>query len=238
MRLRRFLPLASAAVASVACSGPAPVPDTFTRTGELIALSGGAGGAAGACVTCHGLKGEGDGHLAPRLAGLDRGYLLRQLEQYRDGLRAHPQMMAIARGLSTDERGLVADHYAALETPRGRADCATPNAMIAGLYQRGDARRGIASCAACHGADGGGNAGNPPLAGQSAAYLADQIDRWRDGRRHGDPMGTMTRISQRLRPDEVAAVAAYAGRLGGGPGRREFRATCLPARRADPKNDA
>ena len=71
MTLRHFLPFAAAWTVA-ACSGPAPIPDTFTRTGELIAYSGGGRGAAGACATCHGLKGEGDGHLVPRLAALDQ----------------------------------------------------------------------------------------------------------------------------------------------------------------------
>ena len=109
----------------------------------------------------------------------------------------------------------------------------------AALYQRGDARRGIASCASCHGADGrGAGLGNPPLAGQPAAYLADQLDRWRSGRRYGDAQGVMTRVSQRVKPAEVRALAAYAAGLAGGSDRRESRAACPPARRADPRSGA
>ena len=35
--------------------------DRFGRGGELIAVSGGEGGARYACVTCHGARGEGNG---------------------------------------------------------------------------------------------------------------------------------------------------------------------------------
>lgn len=234
-----FLLLAAALCATAACSGPSPVPDTFTRSGELIAYSGGARGAAGACATCHGLKGEGDGHLVPRLAGLDQGYLARQLEFYADGQRVHPQMAAIANALTHDQRSIVAQYYAGLPIPPAPQGCVVPDRGTALLYQRGDARRKIVSCASCHGADGrGAGLGNPPLAGQPASYLADQLDRWRSGRRYGDAQGVMTRISQRLKPAEVRALAAYAATLSDGHGRREARAACPPARRADSRNGA
>lgn len=240
MTPRILFSLAAALCAGAACSGPSPLPDTFDRSGELIAYSGGARGAAGACATCHGLKGEGDGHLVPRLAGLDSGYLARQLEFYVHGQRAHPQMAAIASALTRDQRSLVAAYYAALPEPRAAtASCAVPDPRAAALYQRGDARRGIASCASCHGADGrGAGLGYPPLAGQPASYLADQLDRWRSGRRYGDPQGVMTRISQRLKPAEVRTLAAYAATLSDDPARRGSRAACPPARRADPRNGA
>src|SRR5690554_93043 len=45
------------------------------------------------CLTCHGTDGQGNqGIDAPRLAGMERWYLKRQLEIFRDGLRGtHPQ---------------------------------------------------------------------------------------------------------------------------------------------------
>ena len=72
-------------------------------------MSGGDYGARGACATCHGIKGEGDGDRTPALAGLDPGYLAGQLNLYADGLRAHPQMHAIARSLDRDEQLAVAN---------------------------------------------------------------------------------------------------------------------------------
>jgi mono/diheme cytochrome c family protein len=51
--------------------------DRFSSSGELIAFSGGDAGADNACVTCHGLDGRGNGGDAPRLSGLQLGYLIR-----------------------------------------------------------------------------------------------------------------------------------------------------------------
>ena len=217
------------------CSGPGDVRDAFNRDGEVIALSGGSGGARNACATCHGLKGEGDGHRAPRLAGLDPGYLSRQIDNYADGQRINPQMVAVAKALTLDEREKVSAYYAGLVPVRA---CPAPASSIAALYRSGDPARGIASCASCHGAAGEGNAGNPALASQPAPYLERQLADWREGNRYGDPLGVMTRIAKALTPVEAAALSDYAARLPGGPGYSESPGGCPPARRASPRSGA
>lgn len=216
------------------CAAPAAQPDAFEQTGELIALSGGAAGARAACVTCHGLGGQGDGNRAPRLAGLDRGYLARALIDYETGRRRHPQMQWIAGQLSGEARQRVAAYYADLPATAAappisaQADC-----RGAVLYHLGDEALGVASCASCHGADGSGNAGNPPLAGQPAPYLAAQLDAWASGARYGDASGIMRDISRRLSAWDRRAAADYAATLQGGSARPTVPAACLRTRRPD-----
>jgi cytochrome c553 len=208
---------AAAALALGSCGGPKARPDPFARTGKLIALSGGAAGPTGACVRCHGLTGEGDGMLSPRLAGSDAGHTLRQLESFALGQRRHLQMKAIARALGDRERQAVSMHYAALVAPVIEAaggECAAPARK---LYLEGEPRRDILSCVSCHG--GGGRAtvaGNPMLAGQPAPYLAAQLTAWAEGARYGDPQGVMRRISRQLSTSERVAVASCAAVLGDG----------------------
>lgn len=225
----------SAAFLAVGCSGPADMRDAFNQDGELIALSGGSGGAVNACVSCHGLKGEGDGNLSPRLAGLDQGYIVRQLGFYADGQRINPRMVAIAKALTGDERQHVAAFYAGLPIPPPRA-CPTPPVAAPRLHRSGDPARGIAACASCHGVGGEGNAGNPPLAGQPAAYLNRQLADWRAGDRYGDPFGTMTKIAKALTSAEAAALSAYAARLPGGLRYPGSTAECPQANHASPRN--
>lgn len=232
-----ILAAALAGLLAAGCSGPADVRDAFSSDGEMIALSGGSGGAANACATCHGLKGEGDGNLTPRLAGLDRGYIVRQLGFYTAGQRINPQMVSAAKGLRGNEQQKVAAYYAGLQVPLRRA-CPSPPSPVEALYRGGDPARGIASCASCHGAAGEGNPGNPPLAGQPAPYLARQLADWRDGTRYGDPLGVMTRIGKALTPAESAALPAYAAGLPGGRDYPGSPAECPPARRASPRNGA
>src|SRR3546814_4089299 len=93
--------------------------DPFRATGETIAMSGGNGGAAAACFTCHGLEGEGDGEVSPRLAGLDPGYLHRQLDDYANGRREHEAMRTIALRLPEEDRRKVSAFYASLPAPAG-----------------------------------------------------------------------------------------------------------------------
>ncbi len=214
------------------CDAP-PYRDAFRATGETIAMSGGDGGAAAACFTCHGLNGEGDGKDSPRLAGLDAGYLHRQLDDYANGRREHPAMRTIALRLTDADRSKVAAYYAALPAPAVLA--ANASAEGERLYQNGDWARGLAPCASCHGADGGGDAANPPLAGQPAAYLEKQLTAWRTAQRNNDPLGEMREISRRLSAAEAHAVSAYASGLRAG--RPPDRAASLEERRDDPRND-
>lgn len=246
-RFTTLFALASLWLAGGCGNGPAP-PGRFESSGELIAVSGGEAGARGACITCHGLEGQGDGALVPRIAGLSSGYILRQLEFYDAGQRRHPQMHWIAGRLDNKARVKVAKYYAALPWPPERASgSAEPGATaspecapaVAALYHAGDASRGLQACADCHGPAGGGiGAGNPPLAGQSAAYVEAQLRAWRSGERYGDPQGAMASISRRLRESELRPLSDYIGRLTGDPARPEPREACPPARRPGPRNDA
>ena len=218
------------------CSTPDPESaKAFTATGELVALSGGGSGAQNACFTCHGLDGAGNGAGAPRLAGLEAGYLLKQLDDFAAGTRRHPQMSAIARHLKPRNRMMVAHYYAAMPLPPADTD----TRPVPALYVRGDPARDLPACATCHGLRGeGGGLANPALAQQPAAYLAAQLHAWRRSERRNDPDNVMLDISRHLTPVEIAALAAYAGGLPGASPRREFPEGSRAARRSDPRNDA
>jgi cytochrome c553 len=206
---------AFALLLTAACA-PERSRDPFTATGEVIALSGGDAGATRACFTCHGMRGEGDGHSTPRLAGLPSGYMQRQLIDYADGRRADKVMGPIAKALDADDRRAVSDYYAALSVPPKLTPAmAAPQPAAAALYHEGDPDRGLPSCASCHGAAGEGiGPANPPLFAQPPAYLAEQMRRWRTSERRNDPLNVMLTISRRLTTAEIEALARYASGLG------------------------
>jgi len=181
----------------------------LSANGEVIALSGGAGGAANACFTCHGLDGGGDGAAAPRLAGLHLGYLQKQMEDYASGLRADDQMTRIAKALDQRSRREVAAYYAALPIPASaRTHAAAPAPSV---YLRGDPARGVVACAACHGLNGEGTGlgGNPQIAGQPYPYLVEQMERWKSGERRNDPRGVMAAAVKPLSDLEVRAIGLW-----------------------------
>ena len=233
--LTHTLPILGFGALLASCTQSVPTSaERFVQTGELVALSGAAAGASNACFTCHGLEGRGNGAGSPRLAGLNSGYIERQLIAYADGRRKHPQMEWIARQLDPTDRHLVAAYYARMPMLRQVA----PPAVRLTLYHRGDPARGLPACASCHGDAGQGiGPANPPVAGQPAAYLAEQLERWRHGQRRSDPGDEMLRISQLLTPAEGRALAAYAAQLPGSPPSPGYPEAFPGGRRADPRND-
>lgn len=201
------LSLIAVIAALAGCQIPASQTDAaLTETGELVALSGGASGAANACFTCHGIEGQGDGIGVPRLAGLDAGYLQKQMEDYASDLRHHDVMSAIARRMDADSRRDVALYYASLPAPPPRG-MARP---MPAVWTQGDAAREVPACSTCHGMNGEGvGPGNPAVSGQPAAYTIDQLTRWKRAERRNDPRSVMTLAVAGLRPTEISAIALW-----------------------------
>ncbi len=187
--------------------------DRWSAGGELIAVSGGEGGARYACASCHGARGEGNGFDAPRLAGLPAGYLQKQMEDYAAGLRAHEVMRDAARFLDSHERVRVANFYAAL--PPRSLPPATDEAIAAatpGLY--------AGACRQCHGVEGVGTDSGPPLNAQPALYLTQQLQDWQLSRRRNDGNHEMLRVAQRLKPAEVRQLSLYLAQIPARPAPR------------------
>jgi cytochrome c553 len=200
-----------ATVLSTACTDRMSISDDrWSAGGELIAMSGGEGGARYACVTCHGARGEGNGFDAPRLAGLPAGYLQKQMEDYATGLRAHEVMRDAARFLDSHERVRVANHYAALP-PQAfpfETQPATDEAIAAAtpaLY--------AGACQQCHGVEGVGTANGPPLNAQPAFYLTQQLQDWQVSKRRNDGNHVMLKVAQQLKPAEVRQLSLYLAQI-------------------------
>jgi cytochrome c553 len=86
---------------------------------------------------------------------------------------------------------------------------ALPAAHADGSAEAGAAK--AATCIACHGP--GGNSSNaewPNLAGQNAAYIADQLKQFRAGQRSASPNGmVMTAQAATLSDEDIADLGAY-----------------------------
>jgi len=172
------------------------------------------------CVTCHGVELQGNQLVdAPRLAGLPRWYLERQLQAFRAGWRGtHAgdvngmEMLPQATVLTDADVARAADYAASVPVRN------PPPVTVAGDAARGEAL--YAPCAACHGTQGEGNEAlsGPPLAGQSDWYLVTQLNNFRSGARGsapGDSHGATMAASVGLLTDESAVndVVAYVATL-------------------------
>ena len=168
-----------------------------------------------ACVTCHGVKGEGIGAFPP-LAGTGRTYLREQLDAFADGSRQNAVMAPIAKALTDAERAAAAAYFSSLPNPLPATTVAAP-AKAQGqsdkgtwLVERGRWSDHLPACVQCHGAAGEGVGENlPPIALLDAQYMQDQIKAWKDGTRPPGPLGLMQSIAQKLSSDDVSAVAAH-----------------------------
>ncbi len=172
-----------------------------------------------ACAACHMANGAGQPEVGiPRLAGLDARLIEEQLAYFAKGERVSAAMAPYAAPLTDAQRRQVAAYFASLPIPVEPDRLAAAPAELArgrSLYADGDQRTEMLACVQCHGATGlGVGQFSPRLAGQSAAYVADQLTRWRTGDER-DPQGSFMRAEARTLSDsDIAAVAAYVAHLG------------------------
>jgi len=184
-----------------------------------IAGAGNGRGAA-ACTSCHGAAGEGNATLgAPRIGGLPAAYLDAQLENFAGGKRIDAVMTPVAKALAPAERTAIAAYYARLSNhhagtgrPGAAVDAAAPG-LGDELALRGRWSDGLPSCIQCHG-PGGVGVGDafPPLAGQPALYLKNQLSAWQSGSRDPGPQDLMGGIAGKLSAADIDAVAEYFSR--------------------------
>jgi cytochrome c553 len=84
---------------------------------------------------------------------------------------------------------------------------------ISRLFTDGDPIRNVVACAACHGPEGV-KTGAPPLVGQRAQYLSNQLVAFAEGTRTNDINRQMRLIATRLTPEEIERLAEYLGGKG------------------------
>ena len=231
--------LALAALIS-GCSGHKSVEGDI-KAGKSLATQG--KGAIPACMACHGANGEGNAQAGyPRLAGLDYGYLAKQMKDmarelphggvvtepisrdysatprvYSDltaftpGVRKDPIMSGIAKQLSEADIKNISAYYASLgykATPVSQEFQTLERGQDLAL--RGKPEYGLPGCVSCHAPDGEGfGADFPPLAGQPAQYIINQINHWQRGERDNDPQGMMRAVAEQLTDADKVNVAAY-----------------------------
>lgn len=187
----------------------------MAQDAATIAAQGNGKGAA-PCQTCHAPDGSGQASGGfPRLAGENAAYLQAQLEAFASGARDNPVMKLQAGALTEAERKALAIYFSkmpAVAAPdaAGTTPFADPEHLGETLATRGRWSKQEPACEQCHGPGGVGvGADFPPLAGQSANYLASQLRAFRSGSRHNDPMGLMRNISHSLSDQDIDAVAHW-----------------------------
>lgn len=163
------------------------------------------------CSKCHDTPdAPPTGSLVPRLGGQSAAYLERTLRDYRTDERQSGFMEPVAAEIPQERMAEIAAYYAALDTPPHPGDTIVGADLDAGLAlaMSGDPSRRIGACQACHGGDA--RETFPRLAGQSAAYIAGQLELWRDHPPSDTAYGRiMSAATGRITDDQIRNVAAW-----------------------------
>jgi cytochrome c553 len=175
-----------------------------------------------ACTTCHGAGATATvGRTAnevyfPRIAGKPAGYLLHQLQNFRDGRRHYGLMVGLVEHQSDAALLEMALYFSQLDLPYPEPQ-RPPVGITAQTMQRGqqlalqgDKTQGIAACVACHGPQLlGVQPAIPGLLGLPRDYMAGQIGAWQTGMRRAHQPDCMAAIAKKLTPDDVNAVSTW-----------------------------
>lgn len=160
------------------------------------------------CGACHGADGNSAVPTFPSLAGQAEGYLIKQLQNFKAGVRKDPVMSDQAKAIEDAD----IPHLAAYFSSQTRTANTASNPELAAqgrkLFLGGNIATGVSACAACHGPTGAGNpaAGFPSLSSQQAQYITTQLQRFKTGERPGDMMrGSVANLTE----TEMNALAEY-----------------------------
>lgn len=163
------------------------------------------------CSACHGFGGNSPGNTVPVLAGMAPSYFKKSINDYATGKRPSPEMEPYSKYVLQFGLDDVADYFAVQRKnppARAKADAKTLSrgATVA------------AQCAACHGAQGDGDAFNavPALQGQPAAYLKGQMALFGGDKRkleNTEQDKIKKKMFQGLNPADFEALAAHYANL-------------------------
>lgn len=191
------------------------------------------------CAGCHGEKGNSMMPGFPKLAGQHATYLVKQLQDFKNGNRNAPMMAPLAMGLTPEAMENIAAFYEQQkissnpmpviefddEEDEDDLDDAAKKALdekkqakleellsLGGdLYRNGDLEREVSACIACHGPYGEGNkpAGFPALRGQHADYLIKTLTDFKLGKRQNNPENMMRMIAEGMTDEQIKAVSYF-----------------------------
>lgn len=164
------------------------------------------------CALCHGAAGESASAIYPRLAAQHPDYLIKQLQDFRDGRRKGDTMSEMAKDLTDDQITELAAWFGSRPAAARRVGDTDLAAVGKYIFAKGNSFSGVAACASCHGEKGTGTHQLPRLAGQHPAYLETQLKEFGKRERTNDN-AIMGSIASKLTELEMRAVTVYLGGL-------------------------
>ncbi len=172
--------------------------------------------ATSVCAACHGADGNSTGPANPKIAAQIPEYTAKQLRNFKAPDNSPEQRKnAIMAGMvatlsDADMHGLGAYYAGQKLIPEKATGDKDSIALGQRIWRGGDASKGLAACAGCHGPSGSGiPAQYPRLAGQYAVYTEAQLKTFRVGERANDPNRMMRLVAVKMTDAEIKAVSDY-----------------------------
>jgi len=187
------------------------------------------------CFDCHGVGGHSEDSTFPKLAGQFPDYIIKQIKDFKSGVRKDDTMTDMAMMIETDQDlediaayfssqsdmvGTVSDPPLMIErTVKKRGESA--KVVQIPMIEHGKSvflDSALTKCYECHGIDarGGGHGrmmGAPKLAGQHKDYLLKAMDDMYTRKRQADMFDLMWRGLDVLDEEERGAVAEFLSSL-------------------------
>jgi len=171
-------------------------------------LAAGEAKATQVCAACHAANGSRGAPPNPILQGQHPDYLVKQLREFKAGIRKNAVMSGMAASLSDADMRNVAAFYASKQAKPGAAKSEELKKAGEKIYRGGVMAKSVAACAACHSPNGAGMpAQYPRLAGQHREYIKTQLTAFRQGERTNSAQ--MSAIAANLSDKEIDALSDY-----------------------------
>lgn len=175
---------------------------------------------AALCQVCHGIGGESMAETFPKIGGLSRDHIVKQLQDIRDGRRVVDVMTPVVYALTDAEMEAIGEYFSRFGMARGPYD-AFKARRGEDLFLNGNLVTGYPACMVCHGVDGKGLSGIewspgdiPRLAGQHPGYIQKALRDFREGSRGNDHGAMMRNIAARMTDQEIEDVSHYLFSMG------------------------
>ena len=170
------------------------------------------------CVACHGADGNSPTPAFPKIAGQHSAYLFKQMREFKGEGNVTKRDNAIMAGqvaaLSQEDMKAASIYFSSQSLKPETASKPEWKTMAEKIYRGGDASRGLAACAGCHGPAGLGiPAQYPRISGQYPDYIKAQLVAFRSGARANDPEMMMRHSARYLTDAEIDALADYVAGL-------------------------
>ena len=200
---------------SLLSASPARAAEGVPATAQKAAkpdLAKGEAAYTAVCAACHGADGNSAVPAQPKLAAQHPEYLVKQLREFKAGVRKNAVMQGFAAALSEDDMRNISFWVAGKAPKTGFAKEKDLVALGEKIWRGGIADRQVPACASCHSPNGAGMpAQYPRLSGQHADYTVAQLTAFRDGVRNNNAV--MTGVSAKLNDREIKALGDYVAGL-------------------------